>query len=84
MNAMHARGKRSIANPFKGMRNIGPATRADLTVLGITSIEQLATSDPDQLFISLQIKTAQRHDPCVWDVFAARAQTSAGAWQISR
>jgi hypothetical protein len=59
------------ADPFKGLRNIGPAARADLAVLGITSIAELAARDPDQLYTSLQIKTAQRHDPCVWDVFAA-------------
>jgi len=53
------------------VRNIGPAARADLAILGITTIEQLAASDPDQLYASLQVKTARKHDPCVWDVFAA-------------
>jgi len=58
-------------NPFAGLRNVGPAARADLAVLGITTIEQLAASEPDHLYASLQRKTGQRHDPCVWDVFAA-------------
>lgn len=59
------------SDPFKGFRNVGPATRADLAVLGIKSVEQLAESHPDALYARLQIKTGVRHDPCVWDVFAA-------------
>jgi hypothetical protein len=71
MSPRSTRRKHSIADPFKGLRNIGPAARADLAILGITGIEQLAASDPDQLYTLLQIKTARKHDPCVWDVFAA-------------
>ncbi len=63
--------KPNIADPLKGLRNIGPAARADLAILGITGIEQLAASDPDQLYTLLQIKTARKHDPCVRDVFDA-------------
>jgi hypothetical protein len=37
----------------------------------VTSIVQLAASNADDLYASLQSKTGQRHDPCVWDVFAA-------------
>jgi hypothetical protein len=40
-------------------------------LLGIATIEQLASSDPDELYVTLQLKTGSRHDPCVWDVFAA-------------
>lgn len=56
---------------FAGFRNLGPATRTDLDVLGVTSVAQLAASDPDKLYMDLQRKTGMRHDPCVWDVFAA-------------
>jgi hypothetical protein len=58
-------------DPFKGFRNVGPATRADLAVLRIKSVEQLAQSDPDELYARLQMTTGVRQDPCVWDVFAA-------------
>lgn len=71
MSPRSTRRKPSIADPFKGLRNIGPAARADLAVLGITAIQQLAAADPDQLYTLLQIKTARKHDPCVRDVFAA-------------
>ncbi len=66
-----ARGTRGAGNAFKGLRNVGPATRDDLAILGIATIEQLASSDPDELYVTLQLKTGSRHDPCVWDVFAA-------------
>lgn len=69
---MRARARKNdAADPFRGLRNVGPAARADLAVLGITSIEQLAASDADGLYAELQARTAHRHDPCVWDVFAA-------------
>lgn len=53
------------------LKNVGNATFKDLEILGITSIQQLSTADPDELYARLQILTAQKHDPCVWDVFAA-------------
>ncbi len=53
------------------LHNVGPATLADFTVLDIASVEQLSECDPDILYRDLQIRTGQRHDPCVWDVFAA-------------
>jgi len=31
----------------------------------------LAACDADDLYRRLQIATGTRHDPCVWDVFAA-------------
>lgn len=71
MSTMRSRGRRPGVDPFKGLRNVGPAARADLATLGITSLAQLAASDPDRLYTRLQAKTATRHDPCVWDVFAA-------------
>ena len=60
------------------LRNVGAATLADFAVLGIESVEQLRACNPDTLYRDLQIRTNQRHDPCVWDVFAAaihQAQT---------
>jgi len=83
------RRKHSAADAFAGLRNIGPAARADLDILGITTLEQLAASDPDQLHAWLQIKTARKHDPCVRDVFAAaihqvRTGESRDWWTFTR
>ena len=53
------------------LRNIGPAALKDFVLLGISTVTQLQTAAPDELFARLQIITGQKHDPCVWDVFAA-------------
>jgi Pathogenicity locus len=58
-------------SPLLSLRNVGPATLKDLELLGITTVEQLAKAEPDELYERLQRITGQRHDPCVWDVFAA-------------
>lgn len=53
------------------LMNVGQATYEDFKILGINSIKELACADPDELYIRLQKTTARKHDPCVWDVFAA-------------
>ena len=53
------------------LRNIGKAMLADFTLLGIESVQQLATEDADALYIRLCALTQQRQDPCVHDTFAA-------------
>jgi nucleotidyltransferase/DNA polymerase involved in DNA repair len=53
------------------LKNVGKATFKDLEILGITTIQQLSTANPDELYARLQVLTGQKHDPCVWDVFAA-------------
>lgn len=53
------------------LRNIGPAMRRDLERLGIRSPTQLARQHADRLYLRLQQLTGKRHDPCVWDTFAA-------------
>lgn len=62
---------KTAADPFKGLRNAGPATRSDLKLLGIDSLAKLAASEPDELYRRIQDLTAHAHDPCVWDTFAA-------------
>lgn len=49
--------------------NIGPASAADLVLLGIHSPEALIGRDPFALFTELCTITQQTHDPCVIDVF---------------
>lgn len=58
-------------NELMKLHNFGNATLKDLIILGINSIEDLAKSDPDELYMRLQRITSQKQDPCVWDVFAA-------------
>jgi hypothetical protein len=53
------------------LRNVGPSIRADLKLIGITTVAQVSISDPDHLYLELQRVTGTRQDPCVWDVFAA-------------
>jgi Pathogenicity locus len=53
------------------LRNVGRATLADLTLLGIGTIGQLAMEDADSLYLRLCYLTGKRHDPCVHDVFRA-------------
>jgi nucleotidyltransferase/DNA polymerase involved in DNA repair len=53
------------------LRNIGKAIKADLNMLGITTVGELATRDADALYLELAVKTGTRHDPCVHDTFAA-------------
>jgi hypothetical protein len=57
--------------PLSSLRNVGKATLADFHLLGIRAAPQLANQDADALYIRLCELTAQRHDPCVHDVFSA-------------
>lgn len=56
---------------LKELTNVGKATLKDLELLEIDSIEKLALQDPTFLFQELERRTQKRHDPCMWDVFAA-------------
>lgn len=53
------------------LKNVGKAALADLHLLGIQTVSDLADHDADELFLRLAELTGKRHDPCVWDVFAA-------------
>ena len=59
------------AQGLRRLRNIGKAAQADLNLLGITTVEQLAVQDADDLYVELCSLTGKRHDPCAHDVFAA-------------
>jgi hypothetical protein len=61
----------SRADELLALKNIGPAMRRDLALLGIASVAQLARREPDALYRALERKTRRRQDPCVWDTFAA-------------
>jgi hypothetical protein len=53
------------------LKNVGKATLADLKLLGIDTVEELACQDATVLFHELERRSKHRQDPCVWDVFAA-------------
>ena len=59
---------------LQDLRNVGPATMQDLTLLGISTVEELSLRDPTELFYELERRTQKRQDPCVWDLFAAIIQ----------
>lgn len=60
-----------MKNELFTLKNVGKATYDDLSKLGIQTIKELAQADPDELYIRIQQITQSKHDPCVWDVFAA-------------
>lgn len=62
---------RRPAGHLEDLVSVGPATARDLAQVGITSVEQLRSRDPDDLYERLCRSTRTRHDPCVRDVFEA-------------
>lgn len=53
------------------LRNIGKAMLADFALLGVTSVDELASRDAQALYDELIERTGQRQDPCVLDTFSA-------------
>jgi len=51
--------------------NVGPKMAAVLIKLGVTSLEDAAGRDSDEMYHELCAIDAERHDPCVRDIFAA-------------
>ncbi|MDQ5891057.1 MAG: hypothetical protein QG604_931 [Candidatus Dependentiae bacterium] len=56
---------------LRSLCNVGPATLGDLLSLGITSIAQLATCDPEQLFRELEQVSGHQQNICMLDLFHA-------------
>jgi hypothetical protein len=59
--------------------NIGPETKADLKILGITLPVQLVGRDPLSMYKELNQITGVVHDLCVIDVFMAITDFANGA-----
>ena len=57
--------------PLHTLANVGKATLGDFERLGIRTRAQLARRNAYRLYERLCALTAQRHDPCVIDVFLA-------------
>jgi Pathogenicity locus len=68
--SMHHRVTQN-SNELMRLRNVGKATLADLTLLGIVTADQLAMQEADNLYLRLCQLTGKRHDPCVHDIFRA-------------
>ena len=58
-------------NELRELMSVGPKTLQNLTLLGIETVEQLSEEDPDRLYLKINEITEMKHDPCVWDIFAA-------------
>jgi len=73
LNAIEEYEQAHPADPLslKDLRNIGKAMLKDFELLGITSVKQLARGNADKLYARIQALTHTRHDPCVWDTYAA-------------
>lgn len=73
-----AKVTRKQLNKLTDLPNIGPASAADLRLLGIEHPQQLIGRDPYEMYHTLCHKTALRHDPCVIDVFISITRFMAG------
>lgn len=79
----------AVKDELLALRNIGPAMRKDFALLGIRSRAQLARADADTLYRKIQRLTRTRHDPCVWDTYAAAIHEARGGtpqpwWHFTR
>lgn len=54
--------------PLCGLRSIGPASLKDFDLLGVTSLDDLASRDPQELYDALCRLKGQRVDICCLDV----------------
>ncbi len=63
---------------FEDLPNVGPATAADLRLLGLVHPADLDGQDPLALYRRLETLTGARQDPCVLDVFIALTRLAAG------
>jgi predicted flap endonuclease-1-like 5' DNA nuclease len=61
----------TVNDELSQLRNIGKAMRQDFVRLGIETVQQLARWNADTLYARIQELTGTRHDPCVWDTYAA-------------
>jgi hypothetical protein len=58
--------------------NIGPASAADLRLIGVDTPQALLGRDPWDMYAELCARTGMRQDPCVIDVFISVTRFMAG------
>jgi hypothetical protein len=56
---------------LRSIPNVGPAIEKDLRLLGIEEPSDLTGRDGFAMYEELCVRTGERHDPCVIDVFLA-------------
>lgn len=56
---------------LRSLCNVGPATLGDLLLLHINSIAQLATQEPEEMFMRLEKITGRKQNICMLDLFRA-------------
>ena len=64
-------GRNEAVTRLQRIPNVGPRMAAVLIKLGVTSLEDAAGRDSDEMYHELCVIDAKRHDPCVRDIFAA-------------
>lgn len=64
-----AKVDRARVRALTDLPNVGPATAADLRLIGIGTPDDLAGCCPFEMYERLCARTGVRHDPCVIDVF---------------
>ena len=64
-----AKVKRELVKSLLDLPNVGPATVADLHLLGIRKPDDLSGLDAYEMYDRLCTITNAKHDPCVVDVF---------------
>ncbi|MCX7219753.1 MAG: helix-hairpin-helix domain-containing protein [Burkholderiales bacterium] len=75
---MKAEIPREQIQRLEQLPNIAKAGAADLRLIGIEHPQQLIGRDPYAMYEELCLATAQRHDPCVYDVFIAAVRSMEG------
>jgi hypothetical protein len=62
-----------VADPrrLSDLVSVGKATLGDLARLGISTVAELGSCDPEELYERISALDGTRHDPCVLDVFRA-------------
>ena len=63
---------------LRRLRNVGPATEADLKLLGIETVAELVDADAFELHARLCQLTGRSHDPCMIDVFLSAIDQAQG------
>ncbi len=58
-------------HPFAHLRSVGPATCKDFDILEVYTLEELAASDPQDLYNRLCRVMGVQIDICQYDVFCA-------------
>lgn len=64
---------------LEDLPNVGKAIAGDLRLLGVEKPTDLCGRNPVELYEALNLKTGERHDPCVLDVFMSVVDFMDGA-----